>query len=101
MTRLKSNHWLDAYRSRLAADFIPFYVTRKGDMDAGAIYVRVDDARLYHPEFDYATSTRNWVVVAEGDGIGPYVERLEKIDPDFWLLDVEKDGERHLFTDGL
>lgn len=99
--RLKSGHWLDAYRSRLGAELIPFYVTRKGDYDAGALFIRVDDSALWTPEYDFMADKRKWVVIAEGDAIGDYIERLEKNDPDFWLLDVDKGGEKHLFEDGL
>ncbi len=99
--RLKSGHWLDAYRSRLGAKLIPFYVTRKGDYDAGAIYVRIDDRELWTPEYDFASDSRKWVKISEGDGVANYLERLETRDPDFWLLDVEKGGEELLFTDGL
>ncbi len=99
--RLKSGHWLDAYRSRLGAALIPFYVTRKGDQDAGAIFIRIDDRQLWTPEYDFASDTRQWRIIAEDEAIAPYIERLERNDPDFWLLDVEKGGEKLLFTDGL
>ncbi len=99
--RLKSGHWLDAYRSRLAAALIPFYVTRKGDQDAGAIYIRVDGNALWTPEYDFSSDSRQWRVISENAAIEPYLERVERNDPDFWLLDVEKGGEELLFNDGL
>ncbi len=99
--RLKSGHWLDAYRSRLGAELVPFYVVRKGDYDAGAIFVRVDDRELWTPEYDFAQDKRIWRKVAENEAIAPYVERLERNDPDFWLLDVDKGGEKFLFEEGL
>ncbi len=99
--RLKSGHWLDAYRSRLGAKLIPFYVTRKGDYDAGAIYIRINEDELWTPEYDFMSNERKWVIISHGDAIAPYLEKLEKSDPDFWLLDVEKGGEELLFTDGL
>ena len=99
--RLKSSHWLDAYRSRLGAKLIPFYMIKKGDPDAGAIFIRVEDNALWTPQFNYETDAREWVVIAEGEAIEAYLARLNKIDPDYWLMDVDRHGDRELFTDGL
>ncbi len=99
--RLKSGHWLDAYRSRLGAKLIPFYVTRKGDYDAGAMFIRVDDRELWTPEYDFMSDERKWVKIAENEAVSSYLERLERTDPDFWLLDVDKGGDELLFNDGL
>lgn len=103
--RLKSAHWLDAYRSRLAAKLIPFYLIRKGDPDAGTIFLRIantiDDERLYTPQYDYQNDRREWQIVALGEAIAPYLAKLDRMDPDYWLLDVEKGGEEELFSDGL
>ena len=99
--RLKSSLWLDAFRSRLGAKLIPFYVIKKGDPGAGTMFIRIDDNTLWSPEFDFETDARKWVVIAKDEAIAPYLERLNRTDPDYWLLDVDRGGEDVLFTDGL
>ncbi len=99
--RLKSSHWFDAYKLRLGANLIPFYIIKKGDPDAGAMFIRVDETALWTPQFNYDNDAREWVIIAEGDAIEPYLAKLNKIDPDYWLIDVERHGDRELFTDGL
>lgn len=99
--RLKSSHWLDAYRSRLGAKLIPCYMVKKGDPDAGAIFIRVEEKTLWSAQYNYETDAREWVVVSKGDNIVSYLARLDKIDPDYWLLDVDRHGDQILFTDGL
>ena len=99
--RIKSLHWLDSYRSRLGAKLIPCYVVKKGDPDAGAMFIRIDDDTLYTPQYDFETDQRTWQVVAQGDAIDAYIAKQAKIDPDYWLLDVENGGEKLLFNEGL
>ncbi len=99
--RLKSSHWLDAYRSRLVAKLIPYYVVKKGDPDAGTLFIRVNDKDLYVPQYDYDADQRVWQIVASDAQIEDYLKQQEKFDPDYWLLDVEAGGEKLLFVDGL
>jgi hypothetical protein len=106
--RVKSHIWVSAYLRRLNSAFISAALVRRGDSDAGAIYIklaRLDgssqvyaplSARLAEAMADGALildEGRAWQPVyspeaaeAEADA---YLARQASRDPDIWILEVE------------
>ena len=106
--RLKSHIWVSAYLRRLNSAFISAALVRRGDSDAGAIYIKVahldglcqvyaplsahlacampddalilDEGRAWQPVYPRATPE------AEADA---YLTRHAARDPDIWILEVE------------
>jgi hypothetical protein len=113
--RLKSHIWVSAYLRRLGAALIPAAVVRRGDADAGAIFIKV--AQLdgtcqvlaplsVHfeeglPEESLLTEEgRAWQHVYPGPAVeadaDAYLARQASRDPDIWILEVETPEGRHL-----
>jgi hypothetical protein len=112
--RLKSHIWVSAYLRRLNGSFISAALIRRGDSDAGAIFIKVahldgrcqvyapisahfaealpgdalilDDGRAWQPVY-----TPN-ALEADADA---YLARQAARDPDIWILEVEMpEGKR-------
>jgi len=105
--RLTSGFWVAAYLVRLRQADIPAYVTR-GDETAGAVVVKVatldGQARAFRRQFDLATDTRVWVVLAEGPEreVDALLARERGRDRDLWVIELEdRQGRTLLDEDGL
>jgi hypothetical protein len=118
--RLKSHIWVSAYLRRLDTAFIPAVVVRRGDADAGAIYIKLfqrdGTSQVLAPMSTLALSSerkeqllvedgRAWQAVypkrvsdADADA---YLERQAARDPDIWVLEVEALEDKHLLGQGL
>jgi len=103
--RLKSELWVKAYIRQCAAAGLPAVVARRGDIDAGVVYVRVDlldgRVRLFGPAMGSAfddAGDRRWVEISSAGAMtdeeaGIYLDRRSAMDPDLWVVDVEsRDG---------
>lgn len=84
-------------------------VARRGDPDAGAIYVKVNLGReagctVLAPSRDYDRERTFWRR-ATGDAPVPepdadaYLERERRTDPDLWVLEIEDRDGWHPFED--
>jgi hypothetical protein len=115
--RVKSHIWVSAYLRRLDAALIPAAVVRRGDADAGAIYIKISTldghSQVLAPVPAYLLETmqgkpdgylledgRAWQLVytsaaREGDA-DTYLARQAATDPDMWIIDVETRNGRHL-----
>jgi hypothetical protein len=74
--RIKAHIWISAYIRRLGAEFIPAVVARKGDADAGAIYIKIatldGNARVLRPAiagWDGAATDRSWSLAFKGESV--------------------------------
>jgi len=106
--RLKSHIWVSAYLRRLNSSFISAALIRRGDSDAGAIYIKI--ARLDGTCQVYAPLSAHMVEAMPGDALildegrawqpvytphaqeteaDEYLARQAKRDPDVWILEVE------------
>jgi hypothetical protein len=106
--RLKSHIWVSAYLRRLNSAFISAALVRRGDSDAGAIYIKVarldGTCQVYAPVSAHLASAlpANALILDEGRAWEPvyrdqaqeaeadaYLARQASRDPDIWLLEVE------------
>jgi len=99
--RLKASIWVASYLRRCSAEGLAVYVVRRGDIDAGAILIKVDylngETMVYAP----ATSTsdpeaddRQWARLTGPEPVDDeraeqVIERQVNFDPDIWVIVVE------------
>ena len=111
--RLKSEVWVKAYLRRCQHEGAAAVLVRRGDLDAGAIYIKVSrldgTAALFGPAPAGLAATREdrrWQSclarepAAERDA-DAYLERQIDFDPDLWIVAVEDRQGRHFLEDWL
>jgi hypothetical protein len=111
--RLKSDIWVQAYLRICAVQGIAAVMIRRGDADAGAIYIRVNhlDGRcsLYGPaasgmagnELDRRFSPcHDRAALAESEA-DTYLNRQIRYDSDLWIIELEDRKGRHCLGDWL
>ena len=111
--RLKSEIWVQAYLRICATHGLFAVLAKRGDADAGAIFIRVSrlDGRsdVYGPAaagLDGADAERRFsprfpkgpAADAEAD---TYLARQKDYDPDLWIVEVEDRAGRHCLDDWL
>ena len=111
--RLKSEIWVKAYLRRCQVEGAAAVLVRRGDTDAGAIYIKVSrldgTAARFGPApagMQEAREDRHWqscidrapVSEAETDA---YLARQIEFDPDIWIVSVEDRQGRHFLEDWL
>lgn len=111
--RLKAEIWVKAYLRRCRAEGGDAVLVRRGDGDAGAIYIKVSrldgTAALYGPApagLDAAHEERRWqsCLAAEWapeSDADAYLARQVEFDPDVWIVAVEDRLGRHFLEDWL
>jgi hypothetical protein len=111
--RLKAEIWVKAYLRRCRLEGADAVLVRRGDADAGAIYIKVSrldgTALLFGPApagLDEAREDRRWqpclknapTAETEADA---YLERQVSFDADIWIVAVEDRAGRHFLDDWL
>jgi hypothetical protein len=102
--RVTSDFWVGAYLRRLSMFNIPAFVVSKGDLTAGAIFVKLNTldgkAALYQRTYD-TDGRRPWMILSEGDEteVDAVLDRQRGFDPDLWVIEVEDRAGRHLLDD--
>lgn len=109
--RIKSEIWVKAYLRRCQVQGAPAVVVRRGDEQAGAIYVSINrldgTVTLYGPApagHDRSDHERQWVrcfavgSVSE-DEVVRYLGRQVNFDSDIWIVEVEDRAGRHFLGD--
>ena len=108
--RLKSSIWVSAYLRRCQTAGASVAVVRRGDNDAGAIYICINrlDGRveIYAPApagLATATRDRSWIrcfqnAVSEEE-TSRYLGRQIEFDRDLWIVEVEDRLGRHFLED--
>lgn len=111
--RLTSQIWVSAYLRRCAGEAVPAFVLRKGNAEAGAIFISVDRLDgtqcLYGPAptgLKGSDTSRFWVRCLDGKAVSEedlktYIARQLEFDPDLWVLAVEDRNGRHFLEDDL
>lgn len=110
--RVKSGLWVMAYIRRLQAEGVPAAVLKRGDEDAGAIFIKLTTldgkAILFAPAptgLEGAEDDRRWTRI----GIAPMDERSadeqlareRHLDRDVWQIEIEDRRGRHFLDDWL
>ena len=111
--RLKSELWVKAYIRRCQHDGAAAVLVRRGDTDAGAIYIKASrldgTALLFGPApagLEEAREERRWVPCLEQSpareaDADAYLQRQIAFDPDIWIVEVEDAAGRHFLDDWL
>ncbi len=109
--RLKSELWVKAYIRRCQIEGADALLVRRGDADAGAIYIKVSrldgTALLFGPApagLEEAREDRRWQPClgsppAAEAAADAWLERQKSFDSDIWIVAVEDRAGRH-FLDG-
>ena len=109
--RIKSGLWVSAYVRRLGAIPVPAMVLKRGDADAGAIFIKVNGldghASVLRPALSMLgedTPERRWVyAVGPGESdeseADAYLARQREFDADLWIIEVEDRQGRHFLGD--
>lgn len=111
--RVKAELWVQGYIRRCQLEGAAAMLLRRGDADAGAIYIKVRNADgtalLFGPApagLDEMREDRRWQAclpdpeVSEADA-DAYIARQISFDPDIWIVEVENSGGRHFLDDWL
>lgn len=105
--RIKSQIWVNTYIRRLGVEFIPAVVSRKGDADAGAIFIKVatldGQALVLRPAvagWEGAEIERSWSLAFNGESVeerkaDDYLARQAEFDNDMWVIEIEDREGRH------
>ncbi len=111
--RLKSEMWVKAYLRARAGDNIMAVLSRRGDPDAGAIFILVHlldgMCQLYGPApagLAVVDRERRWVncfadETASQEVADAYIQQQSDMDPDLWLIEVEDSKGRHYLGDAF
>lgn len=107
--RLKAEVWVKAYLRKLSVLNVWGAIVRRGDPDAGVIYVSVNrlDGHLsiYGPAIAGAYGAdgdRQWSIATRAASVSDveavdFFSKQSAIDPDFWIVEIESpSGEAHL-----
>ena len=109
--RLKAGIWVSAYVRQLSGAAIPVAVIRRGDPDAGAIFVKVNTldgyAQVLRPAasgLPGAETDRRWSKALPGLQCGEgeadaYLARQARFDSDMWVVEVEDRRGRHFLDE--
>lgn len=111
--RLKTEFWIKAYLRHCAGQFAPAVVVRRGQGDAGAIYIKVNrldgTCTIYGPgppSLDRDPDERVWTLCLAADPVSEsaadaYLRRQVQYDSDIWIVEVEDPAGRHFLGDAV
>ena len=105
--RLKAQVIVQSAIRRASMRGIAATVARRGDPDAGAVYVKVNrgpeiGCTVLAPTRDYEREVTFWRRVTGDDPVteadaDAFIERERRIDPDLWVLEIEDREGWHPF----
>lgn len=111
--RLKTEIWIKAYLRQCAVALAPAAVVRRGQSDAGAVYIKINlldgRAAVFGPApagLDREAGERAWSAcfaeetVREGDA-DAYLKRQVTFDADVWIIEVEDRAGRNFLGEAL
>ncbi len=111
--RVKSEIWTSAYIRHCQSQGLFAAVCRRGDNDAGAIYIKINTldglAYLYTPAptgFSEDSYDRMWLAHEEGiklseRDVDQYLQTQSLSDPDMWIIELEDKQGRHFLEDAI
>ena len=111
--RLKSEIWVKGYIRRCEVQLVSAFVVRRGQRDAGAIYVRINrldgTSLIFGPApagLDGGAEDRFWSPCLEGAAVSDadadaYLARQAEFDSDLWVIEIEDPDGRHFLGEAL
>jgi hypothetical protein len=111
--RLKSEIWVKAYLRRCQHEGAAAVLVRRGDTDAGAIYIKISrldgTAALFGPApagLQEAREGHRWQSCFDREAVSEteadaYLGRQIDFDSDIWIVSVEDRQGRHFLEDWL
>ena len=111
--RLKSEIWVKGYIRRCQGQLVSAYVVRRGQSDAGAIYIRINrldgTSLIFGPApagLDGGAEERFWSPCLDGAAVGDadadaYLAKQADYDPDLWVIEIEDADGRHFLDEAL
>ncbi len=108
--RLKSELWVKAYLRTCASAGVPAADVRRGDDDAGVVFIKVarldGTAALYGPapaglERDSGEPRWSLAATASDADIETRLAREKNLDSDIWIVEIEDREGRHFLDDWL
>ena len=110
--RLKAGIWVSAYLRRLGAMAVPALVVRRGDGDAGAIYIKINHldgtVQVLRPASaggELAAEERHWSAAFKAPRTEQeadlWLARQREFDADLWVIEVEDKAGRHFLDEAL
>lgn len=107
MNRIRTEIWVQALLRRAEVEGAMGGVVRKGDVDAGAVLLRVSrldgTANFYVPARDM-DGQQIWIQPlgtdpVEDSRLNAYCDRRLEDDPDIWVVEIEDRKGRHFLTE--
>jgi hypothetical protein len=109
--RIKSEIWVRAYLRRCEAAGVPAVIVRRGDDQAGAIFLSINrldgTVSLYGPApagLERDGTERRFLICLSSNRVAGheadrYLAREAEFDPDFWVVEIEDRQGRHLLVE--
>ena len=90
---LKAKMIVDSIRWRLERKGITVYIEHKGDIDAGAIFIKHEKGRgqydVYHRINDYNEGKKiRFLKTFTDESLNEFFQKQKDIDSDLWLIEV-------------
>ena len=90
---LKAKMIVDSIRWSLERKGIPVYIEHKGDIDAGAIFIKHEKCKgqydVYHRINDYNEGKKiRFLKTFTDESLNEFFQKQKDIDSDLWLIEV-------------
>ncbi len=111
--RVKTEIWVKAYLRRRQREGTACYIATRGDENAGAVFVHVDNLAGSHWLYGPAPAglaensrERHWISCLKNQPVSAaeveaYLRQQKKYDPDIWIIEIEDKKGRHFLDDLL
>ena len=103
---LATHIWVSALIRRANLNGAMAVVSRKGDPEAGVVYVRVWNSRMGQQSLFSQVRDGGgelaWIeplATSDADAHRTYLEKAEAFDADLWVIDIEDRDGRHFLTE--
>ena len=108
LDRLKSGIWIQAQIRMCAVSNLSTYVIKRGDPDAGAIFLHLNKLNGENFIYTQIRTISGEIAWSQSNGERPldeseaydYLEKQKKYDPDLWILEIEDPDNKYKF-DGI
>ena len=92
--KLKANLIIDIIKNQIEREGVPFYLEKRGDKDAGAIFIKHDlmngFIHVYHRVYNSLGEKKfQFFDVFDEDSIGKFFKKQKAFDSDLWIIEIE------------